>query len=99
MMGTDTKEELLARIAAARRDGRVNVPAESAIRYNGQSKEHKRAAFRQPLRKPRPTLLHVWRVACPNNTHLTTLVTSPIAPNYCPVCGGKSPSVTEVEPV
>jgi hypothetical protein len=41
--------------------------------------------------------LHVWRVLCPNNSHLTTLVTSPLRPRFCPVCGGESLGVIEME--
>lgn len=60
------------------------------------------AILRSPTKKPRArriSCLHVWRVPCPNNKHLTTLVTSPIKPHFCPVCGGRSASVNEMEPV
>ena len=47
-------------------------------------------------RKPAPkSVLRVWQVECPTNKHLTTLVTSPIQPNYCPVCGELTSKITE----
>jgi hypothetical protein len=69
-------------------------------RYGKPTREHLQAAFRAPRKRARlkPTL-HVWKVSCPNNKHLGTLVTSPIRPTFCPVCGGKSFRVIEMDHV
>lgn len=99
MVHGESKEELFARIAAARRDGRENiVPAEQAARYTGRSKPAQQAAFMRKVRRPKPSALHVWKVDCPGNERLTTLVTAPIKPQFCPTCGGRSPRVIEIEP-
>lgn len=60
-------------------------------------RQERQAAFVRPVKRARTSLLHVWRVQCPGNTHLATLVTSPIKPGFCPVCGGKSPHVMELD--
>ena len=61
-------------------------------------RSERQAAYVRPVKRARTSLLHVWKVGCPGNAHLTTLVTSPIKPSYCPVCGEKSPGVIEVDP-
>lgn len=98
MVDPAAKEELFARIAAARRDGRENRSAEGAVTYSGHtSPAAKQAALRRPVKGRKPSALHVWRVQCPNNRHLSTLVTSPIKPEFCPVCGRQSFLVKELE--
>src|SRR5690242_19284051 len=100
MVDAAEKEELFARIAAARRDGRENRSAEDTAKYSAHlSPAARQAALRRPVKGRKPSLLHVWRVQCPNNQHLSTLVTSPIKPKHCPVCGLESFLVEELETV
>jgi len=81
-MDSAEREALFARVAAARRDHRAKLIAKDCTPIRRRAKKSS-----APLQR--------WLVQCPNNDLLTTVVVSPMKPNFCPVCGGRSPKVME----